>query len=107
MEIGLCQFFKSILIPNNHANLISCLPHDTVGSSQDLEVTDHAAPTETVILIGQEIQEHHPGVGAGLPVADGGGGGDDTTPRVRQVLWITTSGGSQNRDNKVPTYALF
>ena len=57
-----------------------------MGSSQDLEVTDHAAPTEAVILTGQEIQKHHPGVGAGLPVADGGGGRDDSTSGVGQIL---------------------
>ena len=56
----------------------------------------HADPTEAVICDGHEIQEqeHHTGIGAGLPVADGGGGGDDTTPGVRQILWSTTSGGS-------------
>ena len=32
-----------------------------------------AATTETLSGISNEVEEHHPGVGAGLPVPDGGG----------------------------------
>ena len=80
--------------------LINSFSFKAMSCRQYLQVRYQDPTAEAVVCVPQGVKEHHPGVEGGAAIDYCGGGGDDTTPRVREALYLTFTLGSQNKGGK-------